>query len=108
ALIHLGTAQVGAQIVLVEADELAPGEQALAQLHLEAPVAALPGDHFIARGFVPQEHYGTTIGGGEVVRVHAPKVRRSSVEAAAALRKVAEAEPTARVALEVQGAGPAG
>jgi selenocysteine-specific elongation factor len=108
ALVHHGTAQVMAQIVLVEADELPPGEQALAQLHLDAPLAALPGDHFVARGFVPQEHHGTTIGGGEIVRVHPPKVRRSSTEAAALLRKVAEAEPTERVALEVQGAGPAG
>jgi selenocysteine-specific elongation factor len=108
ALVHHTTAQVMAQIVLVDRDELPPGEQALAQLHLETPLAALPGDHFIARGFVPQEHYGTTIGGGEVVRVHAPKVRRSSEAAAANLRRVAEAEPTERVALEVLGAGPAG
>jgi selenocysteine-specific elongation factor len=108
ALVHHATAQVMAQVVLVDKDELLPGEQALAQLHLETPVAALPGDHFIVRGFVPQEHYGTTIGGGEVLRVHAPKVRRSSEEAAAALAKLEEARPAERVALEVLAAGPAG
>src|SRR5262249_33730758 len=97
-----------AQIVLVDVAELAPGEQGLAQLHLETPIAALPGDHFIARGFVPQEHYGTTIGGGEIVRVHAPKVRRSSADGAQTLRGAAEAGPIERVALEVLGAGPAG
>jgi selenocysteine-specific elongation factor len=43
-----------------------------------------------------------------VLRVHAPKVRRSSEHAAANLRKVAEAAPAERVALEVLGAGPAG
>jgi selenocysteine-specific elongation factor len=95
-------------IVLAEGAELAPGEQALAQLHLEEPIVALPGDHFVARGFVPQEHYGTTIGGGEIVRVHAPRLRRHTDETAAALRRVAEAEPTERVALEVRAAGPAG
>jgi selenocysteine-specific elongation factor len=108
ALIHHTTAQVMATVVLVDRDELQPGDEALVQLHLEEPIAALPGDRFIARGFVPQEHYGTTIGGGEVVRVHAPKVRRSSEEAAATLRKLAEASPDERVALEVRGSGPAG
>lgn len=108
ALVHLGTAQILATLVLVDRDELQPGDEALVQLHLDEAVAALPGDHFIARGFVPQEHYGTTIGGGVIVRVHAPKVRRSSEEAAAALRRVAEAEPVERVALEVRTAGPAG
>ncbi len=108
ALVHHGTRQVLAQIVLVGLEELAPGEQALAQLHLDEPVAALPGDHFIVRGFVPQENHGTTMGGGEVVRVHPPKVRRASAEAAEVLRKVAEAAPLERVALEVLGGGPAG
>jgi selenocysteine-specific elongation factor len=106
-LVHHGTAQVLAQVVLVGDAELPPGEQALAQLHLEQPLAALPGDHFVLRGFAPQEHYGTTIGGGEVLRVHAPKVRRSSEEAAAALRRLAEAEPVERVGLEIHAAGPA-
>jgi selenocysteine-specific elongation factor len=108
ALLHLGTAQVMGTIVLVDHEALAPGEEALVQLHLDAPVAALPGDRFIARGFVPQEHYGTTIGGGEVLRVHAPKVRRSSEEAASMLRRLAAAAPDERVAIEVRGAGPAG
>jgi selenocysteine-specific elongation factor len=107
ALVHHTTAQVLAHVVLVDRDELAPGEEALVQLHLETPVAALPGDRFIVRGFVPQEHYGTTIGGGEVLRVHAPKVRRSSEEAAARLRQVAGADPAERVSLEIAGAGPA-
>jgi selenocysteine-specific elongation factor len=108
ALLHHATAQIMATIVLVDRDELAPGDEALVQLHLDTAVAALPGDHFIARGFVPQEHYGTTIGGGEILRVHAPKVRRSSEEAAASLRKVAGAAPIERTALEIRGAGPVG
>ncbi|HKA92110.1 MAG TPA: selenocysteine-specific translation elongation factor [Haliangiales bacterium] len=106
-LLHHATLQQNAQIVLADREILRPGEEALVQLHLEVPVAALPGDRFIARGFVVQEHHGTTIGGGEILRVHAPKVRRSSAEIAAALQALADAEPTERVALEVAGAGPA-
>jgi selenocysteine-specific elongation factor len=106
-LLHHATLQLNAQVVLVDREILRPGEEALAQLHLELPVAALPGDRFIARGFVPQEHHGTTLGGGEILRVHAPRARRSSAELAAALEVLAAAAPTDRVSLEVAGAGPA-
>ncbi|MBI4510474.1 MAG: selenocysteine-specific translation elongation factor [Deltaproteobacteria bacterium] len=107
-LVHHATAQLMATVVLAEGKELTPGAEALVQLRLETPISALPGDRFIARGFTALEHYGTTIGGGEIVRVHAPKLRRSSQEAAVALRALAEAQPTERVALEVHHAGPAG
>jgi selenocysteine-specific elongation factor len=109
-LFHHGTAQLMASLVLVEADELQPGQEGLVQIRLDMtePVAALPGDHFIARGFVPQEHYGTTIGGGAIVRVQAPKARRSVKEAAETIRRMAEAEFDQRVALEVRASASAG
>jgi selenocysteine-specific elongation factor len=109
-LFHHGTAQLMATLVLVEAERLAPGEEGLAQIRLDViePVAALPGDHFITRGFVPQEHYGTTIGGGAIVRVQAPKVRRSARDAAETIRRMAEAELDQRVALEIRAASFAG
>ncbi len=114
-LLHHGTAQLGATLVVVDAlreeasgrpDELYPGERALVQLRLDAntPLAALPGDRFIVRGFVMQEHYGTTLGGGEILRVHAPKTRRSSTEAKQALHRIARASGDDRVALEIAGA----
>lgn len=109
-LFHHGTAQLMATLVLVDADALAPGQEGLVQIRLDItePVAALPGDHFIARGFVPQEHYGTTIGGGEIVRVQAPKVRRSASDAAETIRRMAEAAFDQRVALEIRAASFAG
>src|SRR5690606_20187640 len=44
-LFHHGTAQLMASLVLVDADSLAPGQECLAQIRLDAaePVAALPG-----------------------------------------------------------------
>jgi selenocysteine-specific elongation factor len=97
-------------LVLVDRDELQPGEEALVQLRLDAeePLVALPGDHFIARGFVVQEHYGTTIGGGEVIRVQAPKVRRSSEDGRAILERMAAADLVERVGLEIKSARSAG
>jgi selenocysteine-specific elongation factor len=109
-LLHHGTTQVLATLVLVDADSLAPGDRALVQLRIDAttPLSALPGDHFIARGFVVQEHYGTTLGGGEIVRVHAPKVRRSAEQAKDAVRAIADAAGAERVALEINSADVAG
>ena len=40
-LLHHATLQLNAQVVLVDREILRPGEEALAQLHLELPVAAL-------------------------------------------------------------------
>src|SRR5690606_15144281 len=62
----------------------------------------------IVRGFAAQKHYGTTLGGGEVIRVQAPKARRSSEEAAAAIAAMAEAAGDERVALEIKAARVAG
>ena len=109
-LVHHTTAQVQATLVLIDREELLPGEEGLVQLHLDlaAPLAALPGDHFIARGFVLQEHYGTTLGGGEVIRVHAPKLRRASEQATEVVQAMERAGAAERLALEVRGAGPAG
>jgi selenocysteine-specific elongation factor len=109
-LIHHTTTQVMATLVLIDREQLMPGEEGLVQLHLDiaTPLAALPEDRFIARGFVMQEHYGTTLGGGEVLRVHAPRLRRSSEQASEVLNAMARAGAAERVALEVRGAGPAG
>lgn len=107
-LVHHGTVQLLAQLILAKHDELMPGDTALAQLHLERPLAALPGDRFIARGFIRLADHGTTLGGGEVVRVHAPKLRRASESAAAALQALVTASLVERLALEVRSTGAAG
>jgi len=70
---HEGSAETVAQITLLERPELAPGESALAQLHLDDEILLLPGDRFILRQFSPV----VTIGGGVVIDARAPKHRRN-------------------------------
>ena len=101
-LVHTGTSQVMAAALLLDRAELAPGEAALAQLQLEAPLVALPGDRFIVRGFRPLEDYGTTIGGGTVLRVQAPRLRRPSAAAAELLARLRTAEVEERVEIELR------
>ncbi len=64
---HEGSAETVAQITLLENPELAPGESALAQLHLDDEILLLPGDRFILRQFSPV----VTIGGGVVIDARA-------------------------------------
>src|SRR6185503_1775329 len=81
--LHHATAQLMATLVLVERTELRPGETGLAQLRLdqETPIGALPDDHFIVRGFVATAAGGSTLGGGRIVRVLAPRARKGEEHA---------------------------
>jgi selenocysteine-specific elongation factor len=78
---HFAT-EARATVRVLAASEIAPGGSALAQLRLSSPVAALPGDRFVARRLSPVQ----TIGGGVVLDPLAPAARgRLTPEALAAL-----------------------
>ncbi|HTR55552.1 MAG TPA: selenocysteine-specific translation elongation factor [Kofleriaceae bacterium] len=108
-LVHHGSAQVAATLALVERAQLAPGETALAQLRIDrtTPLGALPDDRFIVRGFVASAQAGSTIGGGRVVRVLAPRARKGS-QHARAVAALAAARLDQRIALDVLAAAAAG
>jgi selenocysteine-specific elongation factor len=73
-------ARAGARVL--GANAIAPGASALVQLRLSTPVAAVPGDRFVARRLSPVE----TIGGGVVLDPLAPGARgRLGPEALATL-----------------------
>ncbi|MEP6864183.1 MAG: selenocysteine-specific translation elongation factor, partial [Deltaproteobacteria bacterium] len=80
-LLHHGTAQVLATLVRLD------GKLAQLRIDRETPLGALPGDHFIVRGFERSPLHGSTLGGGTVIRVLAPKARRSHAEVVAALAR---------------------
>jgi len=72
--VHLGTAEVLARVASLESEEIPPGEQAWAQLRLEAPLVARSRDRFVVRSYSPV----TTIAGGQVAEPLPPK--RSSLD----------------------------
>jgi selenocysteine-specific elongation factor len=96
-LFHQGTRQQQATCILLSTDQLGKGESCLAQLRFDEPVVLLPDDRFILRGFAKQENYGTTIGGGRVLRVLASKIKHSDTEAIGRLRKIASATDRGRL-----------
>ncbi|MFT3912770.1 MAG: selenocysteine-specific translation elongation factor [Anaeromyxobacteraceae bacterium] len=107
-LLHVGTMQAQCAVSWLDRAELAPGGAAFGQLRLMEPVAALPGQRFILRGFAALEGRGHTVAGGRILGVAAPRRRRGRPEPLQALKVLATGEPDARLATVLEGAGPAG
>jgi len=61
--LHTGTSEIIARLILLEKDELAPGQTGWAQLVLSAPAAVVAKDRFVLRSYSPV----TTIGGGQII-----------------------------------------
>lgn len=69
--VHLGTKEVMARAVILDRDEIRPGEQGLVQLRLEERTAAQRLDRYVIRRYSPQ----TTIGGGRILDANPAKHR---------------------------------
>ncbi len=96
-LLHLGTAQAPATIALLDRPELSPGQAAFAQIRLGEPLAALPGQRFILRGFAPIPGRGHTLAGGSVLDIAPRKRRRTATDPTAGLAALKSGDPEARV-----------
>ena len=88
--LYLGAAETQARVILLDTDELAPGESGWAQLRLTQPFVAARGDRFIVRTPSPSE----TIGGGVVVEPVARRHRRHDPATLARLELLARGDPT--------------
>jgi len=67
--IHHGTAEVLGRVVLLDREELQPGESCYCQLALEEPLPPLRGDRIIIRSYSPMY----TIGGATVLDANPPR-----------------------------------
>jgi len=68
----LGTREVEARVVPLDAEGLVPGETCHVQIRAGEPLPCLPGDRFVARRASP----AATVGGGVVIDPFAPVARR--------------------------------
>jgi len=79
ARLHHAAVEVGARIVLLEGQQLLPGQAADVQLVLSRPIAAAAFDRFVLRDVSAQR----TMGGGQFVDLRAPsRQRRTSAREA--------------------------
>ncbi len=60
---HSGTSEIMARVVLLDREELKPGESCFVQIRLDEPTAVLRNDRFVIRSYSPVR----AIGGGEVL-----------------------------------------
>ena len=68
--VHTGSSEVLAKLRLLEGNQVEPGESTWAQLKLDRPLAIVKGDYYVIRS------NQTTLGGGNVVEIDAPRHRR--------------------------------
>jgi selenocysteine-specific elongation factor len=102
--LHVFTAETIAQVSLLEAKQLEPGQSGPARLKLDVPLLLLPGDRFIVRQFSPV----ITIGGGVVLDASEPARRAKPAERLAFVKAVAEADVDGVLLARVARRGTAG
>jgi selenocysteine-specific elongation factor len=92
--LHLGTSEIMARVILLDREELPPGEEAYVQFRLEKPAVALPRDRYVIRSYSPIQ----TIGGGMLLEVQPGKRRRGETNLTGHFRVLAEGTPAEIVA----------
>ncbi|RBP39568.1 selenocysteine-specific translation elongation factor [Garciella nitratireducens] len=70
--IYIGTSEILGRVVLLDREELLPGQEGYVQLRLETNSVAKPMDHLIIRFYSPM----VTIGGGVVLDAYPQKRKR--------------------------------
>jgi selenocysteine-specific elongation factor len=97
---HTGSAEIEGRVLLLDAEEVRPGETAWAQVRLSQPAAVLKGDRFVIRD--PND----TLGGGRIVDTHVRRRRRFHGPTIAALQMLEKGSPEELVAIAISRAEP--
>lgn len=98
---HTGTSEILGNLILLDREELAPGESVVAQLRLDAPVSLIRGDRFVIRSYSPIR----TIGGGQVLNPIPRKHKRFRADVIDALKRLIDLENEDLVEFYVDMAG---
>ena len=99
--LHLGPREVLARVILLEGDELHPGESQLVQLRLEEAGVAARGDRFVIRRYSPVQ----TLGGGVILDPQPVKHRRFKEDVQVVLKDLERDDPTEVLSARLKAAG---
>ena len=81
--LYTGTSEILCRAVLLDKEQIGPGEEGLVQLRLEEEIALRRGDKFVIRFYSPME----TIGGGIVLEPNPVRKKRFDAQAIEELKK---------------------
>jgi len=101
---HTGTSEVLGVLILLDKDELLPGETALAQVRLDSPVALVKDDRFVIRSYSPVR----TIGGGHILNPIPQKHKRFKPEVTKLLKGIVDNIPEEIISSHADDSGYAG
>ena len=99
--LHVGTAELMARVVLLDRDQLSPGDWAFAQVFLSQPAVTTWSQPFVLRSESPV----VTIGGGQVLDPDALGLRRKREPSLARLSDLRSEDPTVRASAALYFAG---
>ncbi|MGD9290654.1 MAG: selenocysteine-specific translation elongation factor [Desulfobacterales bacterium] len=102
--LHTGTNEVLGHLVLLDQEELLPGQTAVAQIRLDSPVAIVKDDRFVARSYSPIR----TIGGGQVLNPTPQKHKRLKPDIISGLQRLADEDPEEIITYHIEQAGYSG
>ena len=86
---HSGTSEILGNLILLDREELNPGDTIVGQLRLDSPVALIKDDRFVIRSYSPIR----TIGGGRVLNPIPRKHKRFRTEITEGLESLVEGAP---------------
>ena len=81
--LYTGTSEILCRAVLLDKEQIGPGEEGLVQLRLEEEIAVKRGDRFVVRFYSPME----TMGGGIVLEPNPVRKKRFDAQAIEELKK---------------------
>jgi selenocysteine-specific elongation factor len=98
---HTGTSEVLGNLILLDREDLAPGEDTVVQLRLDTAVALVKDDRFVIRSYSPIY----TIGGGKVLNPIPLKHKRFKPDTVEGLKALGHQAPQAIILFHVEASG---
>ena len=98
---HTGTSEIMGNLILLDREELVPGDTAAVQVRLDTPVTLVKEDRYVIRSYSPVR----TIGGGQILNPIPTKHKRFRNEITDALNALAAMPPEEVIDFHARQAG---
>ncbi len=98
---HTGTSEVLGNLIVLDREEISPGEDTVVQLRLDTPVALVKDDRFVIRSYSPI----STIGGGKVLNPIPLKHKRFKPDAFEGLKTLSHQTPEGIISFHLEASG---